>query len=29
MKNPSKLDCTHMFDNCKELTPLTDMKEKK
>ena len=29
MQNPSKLDCTHMFDNCKKLTPLTEMKEKK
>lgn len=29
MKNPSKLDCTHMFDNCKKLTPLTEKKEKK
>ena len=29
MKNPSKLDCTHMFDNCKELTPLTKKKEHK
>lgn len=29
MKNPSKLDCTHMFDNCKKLTPLTDKKEHK
>ena len=29
MKNPSKLDCTHMFDNCKKLTPLTKMKEHK
>ena len=28
-KNPSKLDCTHMFDNCKELTPLTKKKEHK
>ena len=27
MKNPSKLDCTHMFDNCKKLTPLTEKKE--
>ena len=26
MQNPSKLDCTHMFDNCK-LKPLTEMKE--
>ena len=24
MQNPSKLDCTHMFDNCKELRPLTE-----
>ena len=22
-KNSSKLDCTHMFDNCKKLIPLT------
>ena len=29
MKNPSKLDCTHMFDNCKELKPLTKKKEHK
>ena len=29
MKNPSKLDCTHMFDNCKKLTPLTEKKEHK
>lgn len=29
MQNPSKLDCTHMFDNCKELTPLPENKEKK
>ena len=29
MQNPSKLDCTHMFDNCKKLTPLTEMKENK
>ena len=29
MKNPSKLDCTHMFDNCKELKPLTEKKEHK
>lgn len=29
MKNPSKLDCTHMFDNCKKLTPLTGKKEHK
>ena len=29
MKNPSKLDCTHMFDNCKELKPLTEKKENK
>ena len=28
MQNPSKLDCTHMFDNCK-LKPLTEKKEKK
>ena len=28
MQNPSKLDCTHMFDNCKKLTPLTEKKEK-
>lgn len=27
MQNPSKLDCTHMFDNCKKLTPLTEMPE--
>ena len=27
MKNPSKLDCTHMFDNCKELKPLNEMPE--
>ena len=27
MKNPSKLDCTHMFDNCK-LTPLTELENK-
>ena len=27
MQNPSKLDCTHMFDNCKKLTPLPEMKE--
>lgn len=25
MQNPSKLDCTHMFDNCKELKPLPKM----
>lgn len=29
MQNPSKLDCTHMFDNCKKLTPLTEKKEHK
>lgn len=29
MKNPSKLDCTHMFDNCKELKPLTEKKDHK
>ncbi len=29
MKNPSKLDCTHMFDKCKKLTPLTEKKEHK
>ena len=29
MKNPSKLDCTHMSDNCKKLTPLTEKKEHK
>lgn len=29
MQNPSKLDCTHMFDNCKELKPLPKMKEDK
>ena len=29
MQNPSKLDCTHMFDNCKELKPLTEKKEHK
>lgn len=29
MQNPSKLDCTHMFDNCKKLTPLTGKKEHK
>lgn len=29
MQNPSKLDCTHMFDNCKKLTPLTEKKENK
>ena len=29
MKNPSKLDCTHMFDNCKELTPFTEKMEHK
>lgn len=29
MQNPSKLDCTHMFDNCKELKPLTEKKENK
>ena len=29
MKNPSKLDCTHMFDNCKELKSLTEKKEHK
>ena len=29
MKNSSKLDCTHMFDNCKKLTPLTEKKEHK
>ena len=29
IKNLPNLDCTHMFDNCKELTALTDMKEKK
>ena len=27
MQNPSKLDCTHMFDNCKELKPLNEKKE--
>lgn len=27
MQNPSKLDCTHMFDNCKKLTPLPKMPE--
>lgn len=27
MKNPSKLDCTHMFDNCKKLTPLPESPE--
>lgn len=27
MQNPSKLDCTHMFDNCKELKPLPEMPE--
>ena len=27
MQNPSKLDCTHMFDNCKKLTPLPEMPE--
>lgn len=27
IKNPSKLDCTHMFDNCKKLTPLPEMPE--
>lgn len=29
MQNSSKLDCTHMFDNCKKLTPLTEKKEHK
>ena len=29
MKNPSKLDCTHMFDNCKKLTPLPESPELK
>lgn len=29
MQNPSKLDCTHMFDNCKELKPLPEKKEYK
>ena len=29
MQNPSKLDCTHMFDNCKELKSLTEKKEHK
>ena len=29
MQNPSKLDCTHMFDNCKKLTPLTEKKKDK
>ena len=29
MQNSSKLDCTHMFDNCKKLTPLTEEKEEK
>lgn len=28
MQNPSKLDCTHMFDNCKELKPLTERRRK-
>ena len=28
-KNSSKLDCTHMFDNCKKLIPLTEKKEHK
>lgn len=28
MQNPSKLDCTHMFDNCKELKPLTGLENK-
>lgn len=27
MQNPSKLDCAHMFDNCKELKPLPEMPE--
>ena len=27
MQNTSKLDCTHMFDNCKELKPLPEMPE--
>ena len=27
MQNPFKLDCTHMFDNCKKLTPLNEKKE--
>ncbi len=29
MQNSSKLDCTHMFDNCEKLTPLTEKKEEK
>ena len=29
MQNPSKLDCTHMFDNCKELKPLTERRRTK
>ena len=29
MQNPSKLDCTHMFDNCKKLTPLTEKNKDK
>lgn len=29
MQKPSKLDCTHMFDNCKELKPLPKMSEDK
>ena len=28
-KNPSKLDCTHMFDNCKKLIQLNEKKENK
>ena len=27
MQNPSKLDCMHMFDNCKKLTPLPEIPE--
>ena len=27
MQNPSKLDCTHMFNNCKKLTPLPKLPE--
>ena len=29
IKNLPNLDCTHMFDNCKKLTPLPEVKELK
>ena len=29
MQNSSKLDCTHMFDNCEKLTPLTEKNKDK